>query len=289
MAAKRLDSSPLSAWLTNWLPALPLLAIAYGLLVLPMVFLLGQSLLAENGSLTLAHWIAALSSPMNQQAILSSLLLGIVTATLALVVGSPIAWLMVRMAPLPRSLWLGGINTASHFSGIGLAFGFVALLGTYGMVTLAFQQLDLRFMPPTPGSFWGLAIAYSYLNIPLFILLTLPGMGGVQQEWWEAAQTAGATHWQFWQRIGLPLLTPSLVIGWTLIFTGSIGLYGLPFALGVGAPQSLRLLPVQIGRALETSIAGRGEAAVLALLLLLFTTLALGISRVLLQRIGRWR
>ncbi|GAB4365852.1 MAG: ABC transporter permease subunit [Elainellaceae cyanobacterium] len=274
-------------WLKDWLPALPLLVIAYGLLVMPIAGLLIQSVMSE-GQFTLAHWLEALTSPINQRAILTSITLGIVSATISLIIGSPIAWFISRMASGQRSLWLAALNTATNFGGISLAFGFVAILGTYGMLTLFLQQLTIPFIPPASGSFWGLIMAYAFTDIPLFVLVTVPGMGMLRQEWWEAAQTSGATQWQFWRSVGLPLLAPFLGAGWVLIFTWSIGLYALPLALGGGAARNVFLITLQIGNTLEANVSGPGESAVLSMLLLLLAGFSLITYRLMLQRAARW-
>lgn len=279
----------LRQWLVNWLPALPMLVLAYGLLVAPVLALLVQSLQGDGGSFTLANWVEVFTSRSDCRAIFTSLGLGSVSATSSLLVGAPIAWWVSRLMPLSRSIWLSMLNTASNFSGIGLAFGFVAILGNYGMLTLAFRDLGLPLTPPAPNTFWGLALAYNYTNIPLFILLTIPGMGMLRQEWWEAAQTCGATQTRFWRGIGLPILAPFLGAGWLLVFTWSIGLYGIPFALaGNGATRKVSLITLAIGDILQANISGQGEAAVLAIILLLLAGFSLCTYRWMLGRAARW-
>jgi putative spermidine/putrescine transport system permease protein len=162
-------------------------------------------------------------------------------------------------------------------------------LGNYGMITLAFQDLGVPFMPPAPNTFWGLVLAYNYTNIPLFILLTISGMGMLRQDWWEAAQTCGATQARFWRAIGLPILAPFLGAGWLLVFTWSIGLYGIPFALaGNGATRKVSLITLVIGDSLQASISGQGEAAVLAMVLLMIAVISLLTYRWMLGRTARW-
>lgn len=275
-------------WGADWLPALPLLLVTYGLLVAPVVALLIQSFWSEGG-LSLSHWAEVLTSRSDRRAIVTSLQLGFTSATIAIALGGPAAWLISRMLPVPRSIWLALLNMATNFSSIGLAFGFVSILGTYGMVTLAFQQLGLPFMPPAPGSFWGLVLAYSYTNVPLFILLTIAGMGILRHDWLEAAQTCGATQWRFWRSIGLPILTPFLGAGWLLVFTWSLGLYGIPFALaGNGATRKVALITLEIGDILQASISGQGEAAVLAVVLLVLAGGSLFTYRWMLRRAAQW-
>ncbi|MFM7221380.1 MAG: ABC transporter permease [Nodosilinea sp.] len=279
----------LTRWLVNWLPALPMLVLAYGLLAAPVLALLLQSFQGDDGHFTLANWVEVLTSRGDRRAILTSLMLGTVSATTALLVGAPIAWWISQLLPRGRSLWLSLLNTATNFSGIGLAFGFVAILGNYGMITLAFQDLGVPLMPPAPNTFWGLVLAYNYTNIPLFILLTIAGMGMLRQDWWEAAQTCGATQVRFWRAIGLPILAPFLGAGWLLVFTWSIGLYGIPFALaGNGATRKVSLITLVIGDSLQASISGQGEAAVLAMVLLTIAAISLLTYRWMLGRTARW-
>jgi putative spermidine/putrescine transport system permease protein len=266
-----------------------MLIIAYGLLVAPVIALLIQSFLSDEGTLTLANWVEILTSRLNRRAILTSLLLGASSATTSLLIGAPIAWFVSRMLPTGRSLWLSMLNMATNFSGIGLAFGFVAILGSFGMVTLAFKDLGLPFVPPAPNTFWGLLLAYDYTNIPLFILLTIPGMGILRNDWWEAAQTCGATQGKFWRAIGIPILTPFLGAGWLLIFTWSIGLYGIPFALaGNGATRKVALITLQIGDILQANVSGQGGAAVLAIILLMIAAIALFTYRWTIRRAAKW-
>jgi putative spermidine/putrescine transport system permease protein len=144
-------------------------------------------------------------------------------------------------------------------------------------------------MPPAPNTFWGLVLAYNYTNIPLFILLTISGMAMLRQDWWEAAQTCGATQARFWRAIGLPILAPFLGAGWLLVFTWSIGLYGIPFALaGNGATRKVSLITLVIGDSLQASISGQGEAAVLAMVLLMIAVISLLTYRWMLGRTARW-
>lgn len=276
--------------LAAWLPALPLLVLALALLVAPTLELIGRSVYSPATGPTLDFWRDTLQSGGGRRAILTSIQIGLVSATIALVAGGPLAWLVSRMVTARRSLWLALLNVASNFGGIGLAFAYMATLGTFGMVTLAVRSLGVPFTPPEIGSFASLVMAYSYTNVPLFVLLTLPAMAIVRGEWLEAAQTCAASRGQFWHYVGLPILTPFLAAGWLLIFTWSIGLYGIAYALGATASTTgeLRLITLQIGLTLNTG-AGREERAyVLAVVLLLLATAALLTYRFVLRRALRW-
>lgn len=275
--------------LAAWLPAVPLLALAGIMLVIPTIALILGSF-GMPGTATLDYWIDTLQSNGGRQAIWTSVRLGVVCAAIALVVGSPLAWFISRMITARRSVWLALLNVAANFGGIGLAFGYMAALGTYGMVTLAMQDIGVPWDPPDIGSFASLVMAYSYTNVPLFVLLTLPAMGILRQEWLEAAEVCAASRWQFWRFVGMPVLSPFLAAGFLLIFTWSIGIYGLAYALGGTAASTgqLRLITLQIGLNLNTGVGKEERSYVLAVVLLLLATAALLLYRATMKRALRW-
>lgn len=258
-------------------------------LVGPAGILVFQSVVTDHG-ITLDLWAQVLGQRANQEAILTSIELGFASATVSLLIGAPIAWLISRMFASRRAFWLGLLNVAANFGGIGLAFAYLATLGTVGMVTLALQAVGLPFVPPRSSSFIALLLAYEYTNVPLFVLLTIPAMGILSEDWWEAAQAASATRWQFWRMIGLPVLTPFLAGGWILIFTWSIGIYGIAYGLaGQSGGTAVRLITLQIGNALQSDIlAGAGRAGVLSVVLMAIAIVSLMTYRWLLRRGLRW-
>jgi putative spermidine/putrescine transport system permease protein len=276
--------------LVAWLPALPLLILVGALLIAPTVAMVIESLRGQTGTWTLDFWRDTFQSRGSRLAIVTSLKLGVICASLSLLVGGPLAWTISRMVAAKRSLWLALLNVAANFGGIGLAFGYIAALGTYGMVTLTLAKLGLAVNPPEPGSITGLAIAYEYTNIPLFVLLTLPAMAIVRKDWFEAAAVSAASGWQFWRHVGLPVLAPFLAAGWLLIFTWSIGIYGIAYAMGSGASQvgKLRLITLQIGLTLNTGAGKEERAAVLAVVLLIIAVVSLAIYRLMLRWAVRW-
>lgn len=276
--------------LAAWLPALPLILLASALLIAPTVELIIRSFHSGDTGWTLQYWRDTLDSNSSKQAIRTSFRIGLTCATLSLIVGGPLAWLVSRMLTFRRSVWLALLNVAANFGGVGLAFGYVAALGSFGMVTLFVTDIGLPFDPPQMGTVTSLILAYEYTNVPLFVLLTLPAMGILRKEWMEAAEVSRATRWQFWRYVGFPILTPFLAAGWLLIFTWSIGIYGLAYAMAGTASETgrLRLITIQIGLTLNTG-AGREERSfVLAVILLLFATVTLIAYRLILRWALRW-
>lgn len=276
--------------LAAWLPALPLLIVAGAFLLLPTIQIVYQSVHNSEVGWTFQFWKDTFNSAGGQKSIKTSLRLGVTCATLTLIVGGPLAWLISRMLTLKRSFWLALMNVSANFGGIGLAFSYVAALGTYGMVTLAFNDIGIGFHPPQIGTLTSLILAYEYTNVPLFVLLTLPAMSILRTDWMEAAEVAAASRFQFWRYIGVPILAPFLLAGWLLIFTWSIGIYGLAYALGANASAAgqLRLITLYIGLFLNTSAGREERAAVMAALLLGMAAISLILYRLILRWALRW-
>lgn len=273
----------------DWLPALPLIVVIVAVLIAPAFVLVVGSFDVGSGELGMASWEAMLNRRGDVASIWTTLALSATVATIATVVGGPLAWILSRMAPVHRATWLALLTVGGNFGGIGLGFAYFTVLGTTGMLTILLQGIGLGIVPPRPSSFEGLVIGYLYTNVPLFVLLTIPAMGALRDEWWEAAQVASATRWQFWWRVGIPVLTPFIGAGWLLIFTWSVGLYGLAYALaGGGAAAGVSVMTLRIGSILTSDITATPRAYALAVLLMAIAIVSLLAYRVAVRRGMRW-
>lgn len=273
----------------DWLPALPLILVAGTLLLAPCLVMLRASFADATGSgFTLSNWIGVFGSRSARAAILNSLALGFTVATIALLVGAPLAWILSRMARSGRSLFLGLLNVAANFSGIGIGFAYVAALGTFGLVTLTLRASGLDLTPPPGNSFWALVLAYEYTNVPMFVLLSLPAMSMLREEWWEAAQCCSASRLQFWRHVGWPVLRPFLLSSWLLIFTWSVGMYGTPVALMGESPNALPLITIDMSRTLQGSLFGSQRMPVMAVILMIFAIASLLLYRRIVRRGLQW-
>ncbi len=287
---ERASSWPtIQRWLVDWSLALPIIIVAIFMLLVPCIVMVRQSFAdGTGGGFTFDNWVSVFGSKTMRSAMINSLMLGFTVATIALVVGTPLAWIVSRMTRKNRAIHLGILNVATNFSGIGLGFAYVAALGTYGMVTLSLQALGLSVSPPAPNTFWGLVLAYQYSNLPLFVLLTLPAMSLLRDEWWEAAQACSASRLQFWLNIGWPVLRSFLLASWLLIFTWSVGMYGVPVALLGTSPTAFRLVTVEMSHSMLGSLFGSQRMPVLAVSLMVLAAASLTLYRIIVARGTLW-
>jgi putative spermidine/putrescine transport system permease protein len=185
------------------------------------------------------------------------------------------------------------VSTASgvfaQFGGVPLAFLFIATLGTTGLVTdwlkaLGFDPWDHGF---DLYELFGVAIVYTYFQLPLMVLVITPALEGLRPAWREAASGLGARGWQYWRYVGGPVLFPSFLGGVLLLFGGSLSAYATAEALTSG---SIPLTPIQIGDFLNGNVlAGQqnvGKALGLGLVVIIAVVMVFYF--LLQKRASRW-
>src|ERR1700729_992239 len=158
-------------------------------------FTLGNTMRLNQPSIRLSYW---LSLQVSAASAALGALLGLALALAALKGGLPL-WLR------PTLMTFSGV--ASNFAGVPLAFAFMATLGRLGLVTMLLRNvgLDLYARGFNILTFWGLTITYLYFQIPLMVLVVTPAIDGLKSEWVEAAEMLGASSWQYWRLLALPL------------------------------------------------------------------------------------
>lgn len=179
----------------------------------------------------------------------TSIEISAVTALIGGALGIGIAYAAIREGT-PR--WIrSGLTTfsgvAANFGGIPLAFAFIATLGTIGIVTSFLRDqlhVDLYAHGFNLFTKTGVEIVYLYFQIPLMILVIAPAIDGLKREWREAASNLGASSWQFWRHIGVPVLMPSILGTMILLFGNSFAAYATAYSLTSGA---VNIVPILIG------------------------------------------
>ena len=136
------------------------------------------------------------------------------------------------------------LNMVSNFAGIPLAFAYMILLGNAGIMVQIGRNYGLEALANfNLYSTNGISLVYVYFQIPLSTLLLLPAFEGIRKEWKEASTLLGAGMGTFWGRIGIPVLMPSILGTFSVLFANALAAYATVYALMM---NSMSLLPVQI-------------------------------------------
>ncbi|NUQ95637.1 MAG: ABC transporter permease subunit [Streptomyces sp.] len=273
----------------GWLAVVPLLvfvAVAFGV---PAIAMLNGAFSVKDQATGASSYSTANLTASLQDAYLTALLgsvkLSAVSAGIGTVLGLPLAQVVVtsRFRAL-REAVLTASGVLANFGGVPLAFAFVATLGNAGVLT---KHLHLTDKGWDLYSFWGLVIVYLYFLIPLMVLTITPALEGLRSQWREAAQNNGATALQYWRHVALPVLLPSLLGGFVLLFGSAFAAYATAAAM-VGS--SVPLVTLQIADAISGNVLVGQENVALALSLdmVLVAGLVMAVYLPLQRRSARW-
>jgi len=240
---------PATDW-KKWLGVSPFFLFAILFLILPSLRLVIGSFTNAEGQFTIANILQIFQEKNILDAYWLSIRISAATALGGGIFGFLLAY-SVTVGGLPkpmRSALITFSGVASNFAGVPLAFAFIATLGRTGFVTALiktlfgvnlYQQTDFDLY-----SFWGLSITYMYFQFPLMVLIMAPALDGLKREWREAAENLGASTTQYWLRVALPVLLPSILGSMILLFGTAFGAYATAYALTGGR---LGIITIQIG------------------------------------------
>jgi putative spermidine/putrescine transport system permease protein len=267
----------------------PFLLFATAFLVVPTLGLFVQAVTTEHG-FSLAP-LATIWSDNHLVAFRNSIEVSLLSALVGTAGGAVAAWLTLA-AGIPR--WARAVVStfsavAANFAGVPLAFAFISTLGTLGVITLLLKKLGIDIYAAGFSLFHidGLVIVYAYFQIPLMLIVITPALEGLRREWREAADSLGASTWQFWRHVGLPVLLPSLLSAAILLFGNAFSAYATPYALTSG---NLPLVPIDISNVLSGNVSvSPAEGASLACGMIAVMIVAMGLYGLLAHRVGKWR
>jgi putative spermidine/putrescine transport system permease protein len=258
----------------RWLALLCLLPFAIFFVVFqiaPLAWVATHSLI--NGeSWSLANFSKIFASRFYLQAIQHSLQIAFWSSLIGMSIAILGSYSLRQVDSKLRDFVMAFSNMTSNFAGVPLAFAFIILLGFNGALTLLLKQSgvisDFNLYSKT-----GLIVLYSYFQIPLGVLLLYPAFDALRADWRESAALLGASPWQFWRHIGLPVLTPALLGTFVILLANALGAYATVYALTTG---NFNVLPIRIAAMVAGDITldptmGSALAMVLVGLMLVIT------------------
>ena len=260
--------------------AAPFLGIVLLFEIIPIIAV-GINSLFKEGIFSFENYLDLAGSTFQRKAFLTSVELSGATAAIGVIFALPLANVLRNTNRGLQEGVLTYSNIAANFTGFPLALAFVILFGLNGSFTLLLIQAgvvdDLNIY-----SLGGLAMAYCYFQIPLGILLIFPSLQAITIDIEEAALLVGASRFAFWRRIGLPILAPSLISAFILLFSNAMGGYVMAFALVGG---NANLVTVHIGELVIGDVfSDPNMADALAMVLVLTLVVPLICEQLILRR-----
>ena len=274
----------------SWLGVVPFFMFAILFMLWPAATLFVGSFQDRQGNFTL-DTIFDLSQPFILNAYSLSIQISLLTAIMGGVFGFLLAYAVILggMPPQTRTALMTFCGVASNFAGVPLAFAFISTLGRVGFITVLLREifgLNLYDLGFNLYGFWGLSLVYLYFQLPLMVLIISPALDGLKREWREASENLGATPWQYWRYVAMPILLPSVLGATILLFGNSFGAYATAAAL---ASTSLNLATIVIGAQIRGDVLnnpGLGYALALGMVVVMVISMT-GYS-LLQRRTERW-
>lgn len=115
----------------------------------------------------------------------------------------------------------------------------------------------------------GIMLAYILKEAPFIALMTLALLARLGDEYEQAARVLGASAWQRFRNVTLPLVSPALVSSSLIVFAFIFGAFEVPFILGRPYPAMVSVVAQQ--RYLDLNLAVRPGAIALAMVSTLIT------------------
>ncbi|MDF3046782.1 MAG: cysU [Ornithinibacter sp.] len=229
------------------------------IVLLPLAALTVRSL--DEG---LSGFWDAVTAPVALAAIGTTLVVSAVVALLNAVMGTLVAWVLVR-DEFPGKRWVNAL--------IDLPFALptivasIVLLALYGPSSPVGLQLN--------ATRWGLVVALAFVTLPFVVRSVQPVLLELDREVEEAAASLGASNGATFRRVVLPTLAPAVISGTGLAFARAVGEYGSVVLIGGNIPRETQVVSQYIQQQIEIDRPVNAAAVSVALLGISFLTLFL--------------
>jgi putative spermidine/putrescine transport system permease protein len=205
---------------------------------------------------------------------------------LATVLGYPIAWHLNALKSKTARLWLTLVVLLPLMTSLVVSsFAWVFILGNNGVISNTLLWLNLASRPTgLLNTTAGVIMVSTYSYIPFSILAIFATLQTINQSFARAAAVHGATSFQIFMRVTLPLSIPGIVSGALIVFALSMAGFVVPFLIGGGRVSVIPLLVFQYTLQLFD---WPGAAALGVILFVLTLGLTWAISTTA-QRLTKW-
>jgi ABC-type spermidine/putrescine transport system permease subunit I len=258
------------------LPCLPLLLFLLALLGYPVGRVLVTGLAGDAGGAALRELATA---PLYRDVLLRTLRISATVTLACLLLGYPVAY---TLATAPRRLampLLVLVVVPFWVSLLARSFTWLVLLQRNGVVNQLLRAAGLSREPvPLVYNELGVHVGMAHILLPYMILMLYGVMRGVEPGLLRAAANLGASDWQAFRRVVLPLTLPGVAAGSLLLFVLGLGFFITPALLGGG---KVTMVAVLIEASVRETLDWPLAAALSAALLLATALVVLPAARVL--------
>ena len=276
----------------NYLALIPFHAYIFLFLILPTAIVAVGAFTTASGQPTADNVSRLFTDQTFIDAFTKSIELAVSTAIAGAIIGALLAWAVVRGDPNGplRQFVIAASGVLAQFGGVMLAFAFLATFGFNGLATMFVRDvlhLDVLTDASWLYSLTGLVVVYTYFQIPLMLIVFLPSLDGLRQEWYDASSSLGGSSWSFWRYVGGPILAPAFLSALLLLFTNAFSAYATAAAL---ISQGASIVTLQIAGSLQSEVVIGQEnvGKALALGMIVVVSLVMALYALIQRRASRW-
>ncbi len=247
------------------------------ILSLPLLFFFGLPLLALFLRATPVALMTNLQTEQVQQAVLLSISTTLATTLITIVFGTPLAYALARQC-FTRQRWIDTLIDLPTVlppavAGVALlmAFGRRGLLGSY----LDLFGMRIAFTP------LAVVMAQTFIAAPLYVKSAVLGFSAIDLELEQAAGLDGASGWQVFRYVIIPLSWTALLSGSVMTWARALGEFGATIIFAGNFPGRTQTMPLAIYIGFELDL---NVALTLSVILIGFSFLAIMIVKGVLGR-----
>ncbi|ONE95881.1 ABC transporter permease [Burkholderia pseudomallei] len=248
-------------------PALLLLVIFF---LLPVLSLLLHSILEPT--LGLQNYTQLLGSTTYLRVFGNTFLVATVVTVATVAIGFPTAWLLA-IAPRKVSSLLFSILLLSMWTNLlARTFAWMVLLQAMGPINRTLTALGLIHEPlALVNNLIGVTIGMTYIMLPFLVMPLHATLRSIDPSTLRAAAVCGASRWQAFWRVLVPLAMPGIASGALMVFVMALGYFVTPALLGGPSYMMLAELIAQLVQSLlNWGLAGAAAFVLLAATLSLY-------------------
>ncbi|MEW6345924.1 MAG: ABC transporter permease [Paraburkholderia sp.] len=249
-------------------PALLLLVIFF---LLPVLSLLLRSVLEPTPGLS--NYAQLLGSTTYLRVFGNTFLVATVVTVVTLAIGFPTAWLLA-IAPRKLSSVLFSILLLSMWTNLlARTFAWMVLLQQTGPINRVLMALGVISEPLTlVNNLIGVTIGMTYIMLPFLVMPLHATLRSIDPSTLRAAAICGASRWQAFWRVLVPLAMPGIASGALMVFVMALGYFVTPSLLGGASYMMLAELIAQlVQQLLNWGLAGAAAFVLLAVTLGLYS------------------
>lgn len=186
---------------------------------------------------------------------------------LSLLIGAPIGYALSRRRVRGRAAWEGMLLLPLVLPPSVLGYYLLVAFGQRSpLLALARHvtglELHLVFSYP------GIVLAAWVVSMPLLARAVQASFGGIDPDLFAAARTLGATEWQVFRHVALPLARQGLIAGLGLAFARALGDFGATLMVAGDIPGETQTMPLAVYDAINTQTPQGNHTATVYVLLL---------------------